>query len=127
MDALNNSPAVLGDNEDDNYRLFLTQVHQSGQIWGLYSEEGWAVCPSIEYEETDVFPFWSDKRYAAALCTEEWSSYEPRAITLEDFLAEWLPGMHEDDVLVGPNWDAEMTGLEMEPADLAQALDPVEE
>lgn len=126
MDAINNSPAVLGDNEDDNYRLFLTQVHQTGQIWGLYSEEGWAICPSIEYEETEVFPFWSDKRYAAAMCTDEWSIYEPRAITLEDFLTEWLPGIHEDNAMIGPNWDVEMTGLELEPADIAQALEPSE-
>jgi hypothetical protein len=39
-------------------------------------------------------------------------------------MAEWLPGIHEDNAMVGPNWDLEMSGLELEPADLAQALSP---
>ena len=38
------------------------------------------------------------------------------------FLEDWLPGMHEDNVMVGPNWDRELTGLEVEPADIAAHL-----
>lgn len=117
-----NAPATLGEDEDANYQLFLQQVQQTGQIWGLYSEDGWALCPSVEFEDTEVFPFWSDERYAAALCTEEWSVYKPKVITLEDFATEWLPGIHEDNAMVGPNWDTEMSGVEMEPEDLAKAL-----
>lgn len=116
------SPATLGENEESNYRLFLEQVRETGQIWGLYGDDGWALCPSIEFEDTEVFPFWSDERYAAAVCTDEWKVYRPRAISIEDFLSEWLPGIHEDNAMVGPNWDAELTGMEIEPADLAEAL-----
>ena len=122
MSTENTIPATLGDNEEANYELFLSQVQQTGQIWGLYGEDGWAICPSIEFEDTEVFPFWSDERYAAALCTDEWEGYEPRSISLEDFLSEWLPGIHEDNAMVGPNWDTEMTGLEIEPADVAAEL-----
>lgn len=122
MNTATNPPAVLGENEDDNYQLFLDQVQQTEQIWGLYSEDGWALCPSVEFEETEVFPFWSDERYAAALCTEEWSVYTPKSISMEDFMTDWLPGIHEDNAMVGLNWDTEMSGIEVEPADLAKAL-----
>ena len=122
MNTATNPPAVLGDNEDDNYQLFLDQVQQTELIWGLYSEDGWALCPSVEFEETEVFPFWSDERYAAALCTEEWSVYTPKSISMEDFMTDWLPGIHEDNAMVGLNWDTEMSGIEVEPADLAKAL-----
>tara|TARA_R110002072_G_scaffold271208_1_gene431150 strand:- start:9001 stop:9384 length:384 start_codon:yes stop_codon:yes gene_type:complete len=122
MNTATNPPAVLGENEDDNYQLFLDQVQQTELIWGLYSEDGWALCPSVEFEETEVFPFWSDERYAAALCTEEWSVYTPKSISMEDFMTDWLPGIHEDNAMVGLNWDIEMSGIEVEPADLAKAL-----
>lgn len=122
MNTATNPPTVLGENEDDNYQLFLDQVQQTELIWGLYSEDGWALCPSVEFEETEVFPFWSDERYAAALCTEEWSVYTPKSISMEDFMTDWLPGIHEDNAMVGLNWDTEMSGIEVEPADLAKAL-----
>jgi hypothetical protein len=124
MSTENQFPATLGDNEDTNYELFIDQVQQTGLVWGLYGDDGWAICPSVEFEDTEVFPFWSDERYAAALCTEEWKTYAPRSITLEDFMSEWLPGIHEDNAMVGPNWDLEMSGLELEPADVAQMLSP---
>ncbi|MEX0740968.1 MAG: DUF2750 domain-containing protein [Pseudohongiella sp.] len=117
-----NPPAVLGEDEDANYQLFLDQVQHTGEVWGLHGEDGWALCPSVEFEETEVFPFWSDERYAAALCTDEWSDYKPKVISLQDFATEWLPGIHEDNAMIGPNWDTEMSGLELEPADVAAAL-----
>jgi hypothetical protein len=113
---------TLGDNEEANYQLFLDQVQQSGLIWGLYGDDGWALCQSIEFEDTEVFPFWSHESFASAVCTDEWKVYKPRSITIEEFLTEWLPGIHEDNAMVGPNWDAELTGIEVEPVDLARAL-----
>lgn len=107
-----------------NYEAFIAGVRQSGQVWGLCDEnDEWALCPSALYEETDVVPFWSEELAAKAHCIDEWSHYQPRAISLDEFLGDWLPGMHEDDVLVGPNWDDELEGLEVEPADIAAELD----
>lgn len=106
------------------YDAFVTEVKQTRQVWGLNSDEGWATCPSAFFEETDVIPFWSNQAAAQVHCTEEWSNYKPEAISLDEFLTDWLPGMHEDDVMVGPNWDEELEGLEVEPQDVATELDP---
>jgi hypothetical protein len=107
------------------YDQFIADIQQTGQVWGLFNaaQESWAVCPSEAYEDTDVLPFWSDRSAAGALCSDEWSVYAPRAIPLEEFINDWLPGMHEDDAMVGPNWDAELEGLEVEPADVAAELE----
>ena len=113
---------MLSDDPEANYELFVDQVLATGLVWGLKSDEGWAVCPSIEFEETDVFPFWSNEADAKPHCADEWKIYTPANIPLEEFLEDWLPGMHEDSVMAGPNWDSEMTGLEVEPADLAAHL-----
>ncbi|MDT8429773.1 MAG: DUF2750 domain-containing protein [Pseudomonadales bacterium] len=115
--------SILGQDPEENYDLFVERVSASGQVWGLKAEDGWAVCPSIEFEDTDVFPFWSDEADAAIHCVDEWDIYTPAPITLADFLGDWLPGMHEDNAMAGPNWDNEMTGLEIEPKDLAERLE----
>ncbi len=112
----------LSDNIEENYALFLSAIKESGQVWSLKSEEGWVVCDSEEFEDTDVIPFWSAREYAAVQCTEEWAGYTAVEIGLDEFVDQWLHEMEEDGVLVGPNWNANMEGLEIEPVDLARAV-----
>ncbi len=110
-------------NYDNCLKQFAERVRAEGKVWGLKGEDGWAVCSSIEFEDTDVYPFFSSESAARQLCSGEWDIYTPTSIPLEDFLADWLPGMHEDNAMVGPDWDAELEGEEVEPADLAAALE----
>lgn len=106
----------------ENHELFVQRVRETGLVWGLQSDTGWAVCESAEYEDAVVYPFWSDESFARPHCVDEWSGYRAASIPLDRFLDEWLPGMDEDDALVGTNWDAELTGVELEPGDLAAQL-----
>jgi len=105
-----------------NHDRFVREVRASGLVWGLQSDNGWAVCESVEYEDTDVYVFWSDAAHAAIHCTDDWAGYQPASLELDLFIDTWLAGMSEDGVLVGTNWDAELEGLEVEPADLAEEL-----
>jgi hypothetical protein len=45
------------------------------------------------------------------------------AIELEEFLEDWLTGMHEEVVLAGINWNEELEGVEIEPLDLLEEFD----
>ncbi|MCB1649912.1 MAG: DUF2750 domain-containing protein [Gammaproteobacteria bacterium] len=117
-----NTQSTLGDDEEANYDLFISRILETGKVWGLKADDGWAVCPSLEFEDTDVFPFWSDEADARVHCSEDWKIYTPSVIELEDFVVNWLPGMHEDEVMVGPNWNGELSGVEVEPADVAERL-----
>ena len=102
---------------------FVTRVLKTGCIWGIKSsDQGWAICPSNEYEDASVYPFWSDEASARIHCADVWADCVPAPIDLDNFLADWLPGMHDDDALVGPDWGADLAGLEMEPMELALAL-----
>ena len=105
-----------------SHARFVRDVLASGVVWGLKSDHGWAVCDSEEYEDTDVYPFWSDEAQARIHCTDDWADYSPASLDLDLFIDTWLAGMSEDGVLVGTNWDAELSGLEVEPYDLAQEL-----
>jgi len=109
------------DGQADHDR-FVERVKATGRVWGLKSASGWAVCESIEYEDTDVYPFWSDEAEARVHCTDDWAHFAPASLPLDVFIDTWLAGMSEDGVLVGTNWDAELSGLEVEPEDLAREL-----
>ncbi len=110
----------LGDDFDENFDLFIEEALATGCVWGLESEQGWAICPSVANDELDVMPLWSQPEYAQVHVVGEWSHYQVVPISLEELLDDWLPGMHEDVSLVGPNWNADLEGDEIEPLDLLQ-------
>jgi hypothetical protein len=105
-----------------NHDLFVKTVKETGLVWGLKVEDDWAVCESNEYEDQMVFPFWSNEADARIHCEDEWAEYAPATIALDEFAQDWLVGMDEDGLLVGTNWDAELSGMEVEPMELAEAL-----
>lgn len=112
----------LTDNLDANFQLFIEEVRESGQVWGLRYGEDWVVCRSAEFEDADVMPLWSAEGDARLHCVDEWADYEPEVIELEEFLDIWINDLDEDDVLVGPNWNADLEGQELEPIELAKEL-----
>jgi hypothetical protein len=105
-----------------SYRRFVTRVRETGVVWGLRNADGWAQCPSNEYEAY-VLLFWSHEAYARRHAVEVWADYAPASIPLAEFLDAWLPGMHADGgALAGVEFNADLAGLEVEPRDLALDL-----
>lgn len=95
-----------------------------GCVWGLRDAEGsWAVVASNQSSSINVMPFWSCQETAVLACSDAWCIYTPVAIDLEEFLDDWLPGMHADVLMVGVNWTLELEGVEMEPLDLLEEFE----
>ena len=67
----------LTDNLDANFQLFIEEVRESGQVWGLRYGEDWVVCRSAEFEDADVMPLWSAEGDARLHCVDELADYEP--------------------------------------------------
>lgn len=108
---------------DEIYDQFIHDALATGCVWGLESDDGWALCPSSGNDEIEVMPLWSQPELAKVHCQQEWATYRPVPISLEELLDEWLPGMHEDVVLVGIDWDQQLDGEEVEPLDLLEDFD----
>lgn len=117
----------LGDDVEENYALFVEEAIDTGCVWSLQNEEGWALCPSIDNDDIDVMPLWSQPEYAKVHCREEWASYEVVPIALEELIEDWCPGLHGDVILLGLNWNDAMEGIEKEPLDLVEDIDSVSE
>lgn len=103
---------------DAYLEIFIKEVAQKEVVWGLYCEQGWANVDSHEFEDTIVFPFWSNKELAAACAIEEWTIYQPAPLDLPEFLENWCVGMYRDHIMPGINWDADLFGKEIEPLSL---------
>jgi hypothetical protein len=112
--------SMLGDNFDENYAQFIEDAIATGCVWGLESDEGFALCPSVDNDNRDVLPLWSQPEYAQPHAAGEWAEYRVVPIALEELLEDWLPGMHDDLTLVGPNWNSQLEGDEVEPLDLLE-------
>ncbi|MBN8430443.1 DUF2750 domain-containing protein [Microbulbifer salipaludis] len=113
----------LGDDFEENCARFLPEAVEQGCVWALEGEEGFALCESERRADTDVMPFWSQREFAEAHIADDWSEYQVVPVDLEEFMDDWLEGMHEDVLLVGINWNADMEGEEIEPLDLLEQLE----
>lgn len=107
---------------------FIANIKEAQTLWGLQDKagEGWVVCDSSEYEETDVMPLWSTEARAKEHCTQEWQDYQAVAISLPDFLEYWVSDLNDDGVLIGVDWQSDQECLEADPIVLAKELVDVE-
>jgi hypothetical protein len=110
---------------EHKYKAFVERIVATESVWGLAKDETWATSTSAEFEETEVILFWSEEAGAAACAEDEWATYRPEKITLVEFLENWCVGMYGDELLLGADWDIELSGKEADP--LVVALDVVTE
>ncbi len=106
--------------ETDNAKAvgtFVESVVASGRVWVLDDAGSVAGCLSND-QNADVFPVFSDAAEAnrGAAC---WEGVFPAVeITLETFTETVLPYSIAHGQLMGPNWDANMAGAEIDAAEL---------
>ncbi|RLV60632.1 DUF2750 domain-containing protein [Parashewanella curva] len=107
---------------------FINNIEESQLFWALLDEtgEGWVVCDSSEYEETDVMPVWSSEEEANKHCIEEWSGYKPAAISIREYLEIWVDDLNNDGVLMGVDWILDGDCHEIDPIELAKHLVEIE-
>lgn len=106
-------------------QAFIDNSRGSQVLWALQdpASEDWVVCDSLDFEQTDVMPFWSSEAAAKAYCGDEWQEYQAVTISIGDYLEFWVNNLNDDGVLVGLDWQAdEETSVEVDPIVLAKGL-----
>lgn len=102
------------------FEHFIKIVADWQEVWGLY-QDGWALAASDD--GTTVFPLWPLKVYAQLCATNEWTGYEPRSISLNDFMEVLLPKLKLDGVLPGVFFTPTSKGVTPAVDDLESALE----
>jgi len=108
---------------DKKLETFIKKVSETGTVWGLENEDGFAMSSSSEFEDDDgeaieLMCFWSEKQLADACAKDEWKAYKTVQVELGDFLEHWCVGMANDGLIIGVDLDTELTGYEIDPLDL---------
>jgi hypothetical protein len=99
----------------------MAAVSKGGDVWGLKNDVGLATWKFDEAGGTLV-PFWSDEASAKRVGAANFPGYKAFRIKSSDFLGHYLPGMQKQKILVGVQFSADMTGIDMEAADLSRSL-----
>jgi len=108
---------------EEKLENFIKKVSETGTVWGLENEDGFAMSSSSEFGDEDGEPielmcFWSEKKLADACAKDEWNGYKTVQVELGDFLEHWCVGMANDGLVIGVDLDTELTGYEIDPLDL---------
>ncbi|CEJ20735.1 conserved hypothetical protein [Ralstonia solanacearum IPO1609] len=90
--------AVLALSGAKRFQHFIKVVADWQEVWGLY-QNGWALAATDD--GTPVFPLWPAKEYAQICAAHEWKEYEPKSISLIDFMDVLMPKFKIDVVLPG--------------------------
>lgn len=105
------------------YKVFLDRVKSSGYVWFLLDvEQDYPCCCDSSSDEVRVVPFWSDSSYAKRTQTHFNFETSADSIPLEIFLKTTLSHLREEKMLIGPNWDGNLAGLEIDPTELSLKL-----
>ena len=80
----------------NRYNHFVKWVVGSEEAWGLY-DDGWALIGPSD-EATDSFPLWPAEEFAAACAVDDWATYTPTGVPLDELIDELLPKLMEDQV-----------------------------
>ncbi|NQX63686.1 DUF2750 domain-containing protein [Paenibacillus qinlingensis] len=107
---------------EKRFEKFVERVKKTQLVWGLKSAEGWSVSPSNDFEDATVMPFWSESAYAKQCAREEWAHYASESIPLDEFVNAWIPGLDDDNLLIGTDWNVHLLGKEIEPLELLAKL-----
>lgn len=97
---------------------FVRKVADFETVWELF-DQGWA---TAQTESSTAVPFWPEEAFAHLCAVDEWTSFRPKAIALDEFMSHWLPGMEKDKRLCVIFPTPQHTGLLVPPLDLLNLL-----
>lgn len=112
--------AVLALPGQKRFEHFVKVAADWQEVWGLYLD-GWALAATDD--GAPVFPLWPAKEYAQVCAEGEWKGYEPRSISLDDFMRVLLPKLRSDAVLPGVFFTPTSRGVTPSVEELMLALE----
>ncbi|MEM8777109.1 MAG: DUF2750 domain-containing protein [Pseudomonadota bacterium] len=106
------------------YDRFVQRVLDSKSVWFIVDTERDlpATCTSNDDIETFVVPVWSDRAYAVRAQPMFAFDTNVEEVSLTNFLERTIPFLTDQKGLVGPNWNADLAGLEVDPLHISERM-----
>ena len=106
------------------YDRFVQRVIESKSVWLIVDTDRDlpATCASNDKMEAFVVPVWSDRAYAVRAQPKFAFKTDVEEVPLKNFLERTIPFLSDQNGLTGPNWNADLAGLEVEPLELLEKL-----
>ncbi len=111
--------AVLALPGPERVKHFAKVVADREEAWGLY-HDGWA--SSATDNGGTAFPLWPAPDYAQLCAAQEWSTYSPRGIALDDLMEALIPMLREQSASVAVFQTPEGRGVTVTPDELQAML-----
>jgi hypothetical protein len=106
--------AVLAVSGPERVKHFAQVVADREEAWGLY-DGGWA--SSATDDGGTAFPLWPAPGYAQLCAAQEWSTYSPRAIALDDLMEALIPMLRAQSASVAVFQTPEGRGVTVAPGE----------
>ena len=87
--------SLIGASSEKRYEYWIKRVADLEEVWSLGDDSGWVL--AADDDSTVGVPVWSHPEYAQACAEGEWAGNQPKAISLDDWLEKWLPGIARDN------------------------------
>jgi hypothetical protein len=105
---------------------FYRDVAQSRTVWAIRDAGGFPSPKNLSGKR--AMPFWSTSSRAEKVIANvaAYAGFEPVAISWDEFRDNWLPGLAQDELLVGVNWSGKKaTGYDLEPHEVKTNIEAV--
>ena len=86
---------------EERYEVFLAMVAESREIWILINPEKEFLKIHSQDHELEFLPVWPDADFAKLYAKEGSEQLSPKCIAIPEFFAKWVPGLDNDDLLIG--------------------------
>ncbi|WP_169303159.1 DUF2750 domain-containing protein [Thalassotalea mangrovi] len=80
---------------EQRFELFMNRLMSDRKTWILIDEHG---CVMLTDGDEDLVPFWPSEETARLWASDEWSDCQPKALSFDELMEKWIPGMEEDDL-----------------------------
>ncbi len=105
---------------NDRYLYWIKRVADGNLVWSLWNDGGWAL--AANEEGNYMIPVWPHAMYAAICASDEWSGYEPKSISIDDWLQRWIPGIQRDKRMIAVFPTLDHKGIAVSPSRVADDL-----
>ncbi|WP_004461531.1 DUF2750 domain-containing protein [Leptospira santarosai] len=107
-------------------RAFFIEIKKHKKVWTLRDKNGFPSPKTISGKR--VMPFWSSWKRVQSIISNvnAYSLFKSHEISYQDFMDRWLPGLKNDESLVGINWTGNNAkGYDLEPDQVLEYLNDI--